>query len=250
VWRMWGDEILLVVRTAFSLVAAVVSGALDIVTGLFKVFTAVLQGDWSLAWEGIKQIVSGAWTIIRGLFAAAFNLIRAVVSAAWSAIVYLFGSSFATVTNTVKSGIDTIIAFFRGMPGRMRSAVSSLAGAITSPFSSAFGAIKKLWNDTLGNFEFSIPKWVPKVGGNSFRMPVMHTGGIVPGRGDVPILAEGGEGVFTREQMRALGSTASVAPAAANTVTIAADGDKAFLAWLRQTVRVNGGGNVQVALGR
>ncbi len=32
-----------------------------------------------------------------------------------------------------------------------------------------------------------------------------HTGGIVPGTGDVPILAEGGEGVFTPEQMAAIG---------------------------------------------
>lgn len=38
------------------------------------------------------------------------------------------------------------------------------------------------------------------------NMPVMHTGGIVPGVGDVPIVAQGGEGVFTRDQMAAMGA--------------------------------------------
>jgi hypothetical protein len=35
----------------------------------------------------------------------------------------------------------------------------------------------------------------------------MHTGGIVPGSGDVPMLLEGGEGVFTPEQMAVLGAS-------------------------------------------
>jgi phage-related minor tail protein len=249
VWRMWGDEILLVVRTAFNLMWSIVSGALDILTGLFKVFTAELQGEWGLAWEGIKQIVSGAWTIIKGLFVAAFNVIRAVVSAGWSLVVYLFGSGFNAVMSLVSSGIDSVIGFFRGMPGRVRTAFSSLASAITSPFSSAFASIKKLWNDTLGGFGFSVPKWVPKIGGNSFKLPKMHTGGIVGGVGDVPIMAQGGEGVFTRDQMRALGvATMAPSPASAQ-VVISADGDQEFLRWLRQSVRVVGGGNVQMALG-
>ena len=34
-----------------------------------------------------------------------------------------------------------------------------------------------------------------------------HTGGIVPGRGDVPAILQGGEGVFTPEQMAVLGAS-------------------------------------------
>lgn len=36
-----------------------------------------------------------------------------------------------------------------------------------------------------------------------------HTGGIVPGSGEVPIVAQGGEGVFTPEQMQAMGKGAT-----------------------------------------
>ena len=36
-------------------------------------------------------------------------------------------------------------------------------------------------------------------------MPKYHTGGIVSGAGEVPIMAQAGEGVFTRDQMQAMG---------------------------------------------
>jgi hypothetical protein len=45
-------------------------------------------------------------------------------------------------------------------------------------------------------------------GANNAAIPrghLMHHGGIVPGSGDQMILAKGGEGVFTRDQMAALG---------------------------------------------
>jgi TP901 family phage tail tape measure protein len=37
-------------------------------------------------------------------------------------------------------------------------------------------------------------------------LPKYHSGGIIPGRTETPIMAMGGEGVFTREQMAAMGS--------------------------------------------
>jgi hypothetical protein len=38
-------------------------------------------------------------------------------------------------------------------------------------------------------------------------MPRYHTGGVIPGSGEVPIMAQAGEGVFTRDQMAAMGTS-------------------------------------------
>lgn len=38
------------------------------------------------------------------------------------------------------------------------------------------------------------------------RMPQFHTGGVVPGVGEQPAMVMGGEGIFTREQMAAMGA--------------------------------------------
>ena len=60
---------------------------------------------------------------------------------------------------------------------------------IKAPFKTAFDAIKYLWNHTVGGFGFSVPSWVPGVGGKSFKIPMMATGGIVTG----PMIAMIGE---------------------------------------------------------
>ena len=41
-------------------------------------------------------------------------------------------------------------------------------------------------------------------------MPRYHTGGVIPGRTETPIMAMGGEGVFTREQMAAMGGPGNI----------------------------------------
>jgi TP901 family phage tail tape measure protein len=38
-------------------------------------------------------------------------------------------------------------------------------------------------------------------------LPRYHTGGVIPGAGEVPIMAQAGEGVFTRDQMAAMGTS-------------------------------------------
>lgn len=253
-WGLFGDDIMAVARIAFNLITGIISGALDIITGLFRFATALLTGDWSGAWDAIKQILSGAWTIIQSLFVAGFGLLRVAVGLGWSVIKALFGLALDAAKQLVLAGLDAVVAYFRNLPGRVSAAFSTLARAITSPFSSAFGSIKKLWNDTLGNLSFSIPKWVPSIGGNKFSLPKMHTGGVFQSgsgpRNEGLALLQNGEGVFTREQMMALGGAARSPAQAASSVVISADGDQHFLAWLRHSVRVQGGGNVQVALGR
>lgn len=101
-----------------------------------------------------------------------------------------------------------VLGWFQALPGRLRSGLVNVAEIITAPFRAAFNAIARFWNNTAGRLSFSVPSWVPGIGGNGFSMPqlpVLHRGGIVPGDGDVPIVARGGEGVFTREQMEAMG---------------------------------------------
>ncbi|MBN1174534.1 MAG: hypothetical protein JXA67_20365 [Micromonosporaceae bacterium] len=82
---------------------------------------------------------------------------------------------------------DSIIAKGRSFVdwwGNARSRIASVAAAIgtaiASPFRSAFNAIRNMWNSTVGGFSFSIPGWVPGIGGNGFSVPRMHTGGTAP----------------------------------------------------------------------
>jgi hypothetical protein len=60
-------------------------------------------------------------------------------------------------------------------------------------FKSIFNGIASVWNNTIGKFSFTVPSWVPGIGGKGFAMPdipMLAAGGIVTG----PTLAMIGEG--------------------------------------------------------
>lgn len=251
-WAMWGDEIMSITGAVISFIGATIMAGLNIISGIFKLITALMRGDWSAAWEAIKQILSAALSWIGSLISTAFTLMKATISGTWSAITAIFGSQMTQIKTAVSNGITAIVNFFKGLPGSISSAVSTLANAITSPFRSAFDSIKSLWNRTVGGFSFSVPSWVPGVGGKGFSIPKMHSGGIfdAPG-GEGLALLQSGEAVFTPDQQAALGSAMATAPTGTTTVIISADGaDQALTEWLRRSVRVLGGGDVQMAFGR
>jgi hypothetical protein len=47
-------------------------------------------------------------------------------------------------------------------------------------FKTVFNGIATIWNNTIGKFSFTVPSWVPGIGGKGFSMP------------DIPMLANGG----------------------------------------------------------
>jgi hypothetical protein len=54
--------------------------------------------------------------------------------------------------------------------------VESLLGV----FKTVFNGIARIWNNTVGKISFTVPSWVPGVGGKGFEMP------------NIPMLADGG----------------------------------------------------------
>ena len=149
--------------------------------------TKFFQGLWGATWGGIKAVAFAVGRWFRD------TLWHGWIEPAWKGVI----------------GAGTkALDWFKSLPGKLRTAFSVVTAIITAPWRAAFNAIARLWNSTVGRLSFSIPGWVPGLGGKGFSMPnlpTMHTGGVVPGRGDVLSVLRGGEGVFTADQMAALG---------------------------------------------
>jgi hypothetical protein len=76
--------------------------------------------------------------------------------------------------------ISKIVGWFTNLAGDIGRVTAGLANAIKSPFETAFNAIARLWNNTVGRLNFQVPGWVPGIGGNGFDVP------------DIPTFANGG----------------------------------------------------------
>lgn len=134
--------------------------------GLVVIAIAALVGGFVLAWkhsETFRDIVRGA-----------LNAVRVAAEGLWD--------------------------FFRTLPDKLGSIGGRIVDVLTWPYRTAFNAIARLWNSTVGRLSFEIPSWVPGMGGRGFAMPTLptfHQGGIVPGNPGqaIPIMAMAGETV-------------------------------------------------------
>lgn len=107
-------------------------------------------------------------------------------------------ATFAGWNLRVIGFITDVLDWFGKIPGRIADFFIGLAATITAPFRSAFNAIADLWNNTVGRLSFSVPSWVPEIGGKGWDVPDIpkfDTGGTfrapIPGGVGLAMLRDG-----------------------------------------------------------
>lgn len=104
----------------------------------------------------------------------------------------IFGAVADFFTQTIPQMWDKFIRWLSDVPSRLKGFGAGIIDAMVSPFKAAFNQIAWLWNNTVGKIHFTIPGWIPKIGGSEFgfpKIPMLAEGGIVTG----PTLAMIGE---------------------------------------------------------
>ena len=118
-----------------------------------------------------------------------------------------------------------------------KNIMAGVVTALVAPFKRAFNGIAFAWNSTIGKFSFTVPSWVPTLGGKGFSMP------------DIPYLADGG--IVTGPTLAMIGEKGpeAVIPLSrgggtpgGNTITINVQGadPNAVVAALQRYVRISG----------
>lgn len=166
-----------------------------------KVVTAA---QW--AWNAAQLASPTTWIIVGILALVAVIVLIATktdwFSKAWNAAWGWIKNAAAAAWDWIKNAALGVWNWLQGIPGRLKSAFSTVADIITAPYRIAFNAIARLWNNTIGQLSWTVPSWVPVFGGNTIsvpHLPTFHAGGTVPGfpGEQVPIMAQAGEVVST-----------------------------------------------------
>lgn len=160
----------------------------------------------------------------------------------------------------IRKAADWTVDTFKDMAGdigdvvtKSAKVIGKIADIITTPYQLAFRGIAWLWNNSVGKLSFTIPGWVPGVGGKGFDVPdipQLASGGIARA-GKAHIVGEQGPELFVP------GMTGTVVPnnqlgAGKVVVEIRGDGSDPWVRAIRQTVRViagTGPNSVQRAFG-
>ena len=213
----WCDENIL--APIITWVAAIIDAVTRVVNGVTEVLEGFRTGDWSLVWQGIKDIFGGAWDAIVATLQAAFqilwnilvgvwNLIKPGVEAAWNwikgifntvkskvtewvtniktSIVNTFNNVKTNVTNTFTNMKTAIVNAFTNIKNAIKTPINAILGFINRMISGVVGGINSVING-LNKLQINVPSWVQSMFGiSSFGFNIAQ----VP-TPQIPLLAQG-----------------------------------------------------------
>lgn len=170
--------------TAVAEWGGMLSGVVSGLTGVLGLIT-IAQWAWnaSLLANPITWIVLliGGLIAVIVLVATKTKFFQTIWKNVWGWAKNFFSDQFNNIKSIVTVVIGTIMTVIKNLPGRIKNALSRVKDFLSAPFKAAFNAIASVWNNTVGRLSFSLPSWVPGIGGSSFSMP------------QIPHMAIGGE---------------------------------------------------------
>jgi hypothetical protein len=163
-----------------------------LLTAIIGVTSLVTAAQW--AWNAAQMASPTTWIVV-GIIALIGVIALLVIKWDW------VKEKGAAAWKWIKNAASDAWEWMRKLPGKIGDAFASVGNAIARPFISAFNRVSDAWNNTVGGLSWSVPGWIPGIGGNTIsapRLPKFHTGGQVPGMPgqQVPILALAGETVL------------------------------------------------------
>lgn len=175
---------------AIALVVAIVYRYWDEIYAFFKPAIDVIIFAAKAVYAGFMIAVDVAATIIMGLVKAVWF----VISGVFKGFVFTFKLLWKIVWGVIQLGVKLVIGIFKILAWPFIQAYkgvmwffkwligipSAVGTALINGAKFIFNSIAKLWNNTAGKLSYTIPDYVPIVGGKKFALP------------KIPLLAEGG----------------------------------------------------------
>lgn len=194
------------VNTVSQIVLAIWTNILaPFVNFLVDILAKAIKGVTDI-WEYWKPIIMGVMAVVQWAWDTVLKPLANFFTGVLVGAVQGFGYSIQTVFNSVKKVFSGVIDFVAGVfTGNWKKAWNGIVDIFTGIFQGIAGVVKAPINTVIGivngaidkinGFGFSVPDWVPIIGGKSFKVNVprlnyLARGGIV-NKQSLNMLAEG-----------------------------------------------------------
>lgn len=125
-----------IVIPIINIIKNAIVNMMQVIQGIINVVMGIITGNWSQAWDGIKQIGSGVWNYIKAAFSgfgqllvgiakAAWNLLGSVISGGWNAIKAGTSAAWNGLKSVVSAGVSGVVSFVTSLPGRIQGIFAS-----------------------------------------------------------------------------------------------------------------------------
>jgi hypothetical protein len=136
-----------------------------------------------------KDVVNDTWAFIKLAFAdikAVFMDVWNFIAQWWPLLAGILLGPFGLAAGAIYKFHDQIIDAISGVIDWMTTNAARVFSPLWDAAKFVWDTIAKGWNDTIGSLNFSVPSWVPFVGGKSFgfpKIPMLEQGGYIAATG-------------------------------------------------------------------
>jgi phage-related protein len=128
-----------VIQSVFPQIQGIINGVMNVIKGIINVVLGVITGDWTRAWNGLKQILQGAWQAISSAVQGGINLVLGLVRSLPGAILGAIGNLGSLLFN---AGRSLLIGLWNGISSMVGWVIGQVKGVVQSirnffPFSPA-----------------------------------------------------------------------------------------------------------------
>ena len=122
-----------------EVISGVFSGIITRLTGIIDFLVGVFTGEWSLAWTGIQEILSGIWELIKAIITGALSLIQNAITLAWTRI----SVTTTTIWNAIKALINTVWTWLKSLATQV---FTSIKNAVSQAWTAIQTTTTEIWN--------------------------------------------------------------------------------------------------------
>lgn len=155
------------IKPALEVIGDILGNVIQFLRGFVELVTGILTGDWKLAWEGVTDIVEGAfgavWRIIEGAGKIVWGIVKGIVTGIYDFFVWLW--DVLVGHSIVPDIVDGIIAVFETLGNLAEWVWDNVLKPIYNFFLDAWdlveAALDKWWDGIIATWKIlkTLAKW-------------------------------------------------------------------------------------------
>lgn len=115
-----------IVRPVMDQVVNIISTAWGIISNILQIAIDLIGGDFSGAWENLKELMGVIWEGIKETIDNALEFVKGIMSAAWAVIQEVAGIAWDWLKTTISDALADIKEWMGNLPGEIRDKLGDL----------------------------------------------------------------------------------------------------------------------------
>lgn len=140
-------------NTVWENISTAFEAAMDVVMEVINLITAILDGDWSAAWQSAQNIVNtvltavaticqNTWNTIKNAASTAWNAIKTAITGPVDALKSALSSAWESLKSTASSAWDSVKATASTAWNGVKSSITGVVDGLKTALSTAWESIK------------------------------------------------------------------------------------------------------------